>query len=551
MSVLARVRGWRFDRGVSGVEDLSRDELIVLAGVQAVRIAAADERIATLEAVNAELVARIERLEHLLSRNSSNSSSPPSQDGQPGKKPPAPKNRRGPAGRAKGKQKGVPGTNLAWSDAPDDRKPRFPQGACECGHDLGGATDLGVVDRYQQVEIPLVVAKLTQYDQHAVRCRCGKVHTATRPDGARSGPVGYGPNLQSWAIFMIVAHHVPVHRCVQILESLTGAKPSVGFVHGLLKRTAVALAQVHDRIRALIALAYVVVMDETPLRVGPKKPKPGRKKADKYLLVVCTDLYTQYLLGDRDLDTFTASVLSDLAAAGARVVHDRFHLYDNPVFAATEDATIEDVSADATDSTVAGVLHQLCCAHLCRDLDDAAEVYPGHYWPTQIADALRALIHARNHAQHREQISTTLGHDVRYCRYCRTGAPVQSIAEHRRSFRQGVLVGLSKTLNHGTRPGERKARLLLECLRDREDDVLRFVSDPAVPPTSNLAERELRPAKIQQNVSGRLRSEQRTQDRYTILGYLTTATKHGLDTMKALRDTLTGNPWMPDLPALT
>lgn len=520
------------------MEDLSRDELIVLVGVQ-------DARIAKLEAANAELVARIAKLEHLLSRNSSNSSSPPSKDEQPGKRPPAPKNRRDPAGRAKGKQKGAPGTNLAWSDAPDDHKPRFPQGACECGHDLAGATDLGVVDRYQQVEIPLVVAKLTQYDQHAVRCQCGKVHTATRPEGARPGPVGYGPNLQSWAIFMIVAHHVPVHRCVQILESLTGAKPSVGFVHGLLKRTAAALGEVHDRIRALIALAYVVVMDETPLRVGPKKPKPGRKKADKYLLVVCTDLYTQYLLGDRDLDTFKKSVLSDLAAAGATVVHDRYHLYDNPVFTATKDtATAE----DSIDSTVAGVLHQLCCAHLCRDLDDAAEVYPGHYWPTQIADALRGLIHARNHAQHTAELSTTPGHDVRYCRYCRAGAPQQSIAELRRSFRQGVLVGLSKTLNHGTRPGERKARLLLECLRDREDDVLRFVSDPAIPPTSNIAERELRHAKIQQNVSGRLRSEQRTQDRYTILGYLTTATKHGIDTMKALRDTLTGRPWMPDLP---
>jgi len=62
--------------------------------------------------------------------------------------------------------------------------------------DLTAATDLGVVERCQQHEIPQVTVRITQYDQHAVRCGCGRVRTAARPDGARSGPVGYGPNLQ-------------------------------------------------------------------------------------------------------------------------------------------------------------------------------------------------------------------------------------------------------------------------------------------------------------------------------------------------------------------
>ena len=111
--------------------------------------------------------------------------------------------------------------------------------------------------------------------------------------------------------------------------------------------------------------------------------------------------------------------------------------------------------------------------------------------------------------------------------------------------------------SHGTRPGERKARLLLEVLRDRPNDVLRFAHDLKVPPTSNQAERDLRPSKIQQKISGRLTSIARTQDRYTILGYvstaakhgLSTAAKHGLDKITALRDALTGRPWMPALPA--
>ena len=111
--------------------------------------------------------------------------------------------------------------------------------------------------------------------------------------------------------------------------------------------------------------------------------------------------------------------------------------------------------------------------------------------------------------------------------------------------------GLSDTRHHGSRPGERKARLLLEVLRDRQTDVLRFAHDLAVPPTSNQAERDLRPSKCQQNVSGRLTSEDRTRDRYTIRGYLSTAVKHGRNALTVLRDALLGRPWMPDLPAPT
>ena len=485
------------------LDDLSRDELIALVRSQA-------DRIAELAAANETLAAKVAKLEHLFSRNSDNSSNPPSQDQGPGKTPPA-KPRREPR-RGKGKQKGAPGSRLAWREQPDDQRDRFPEGLCSCGQDLGDAADLGVVDRYQETEIPQPRAVVTQYDQHAVACGCGKVHTATRPEGARPhGQVGYGPNLQAWAVYLMVVGHVPTHRCVQVLAALTGAEPSPGFVHGLLTRVATALTQVDARIRTLITLVRVLCMDETPIRVGPKMPRPGRKKADRYLLIACTELYTHFLLGDRDLDTFRASVLCDLTA-GTVVVHDRYQLYDNTEFR--------------------HVAHQLCCAHLLRDLQGAAEVYPDELWPTQIADALRGLIHATNTARD-------------------NGHPTIEAATRDRllhTLRHGVLTGLSATTTRGNRPGEHKARLLLETFRDRHHDILRFVTDLTVPPTSNDAERGLRPSKVQQNVSGRLTSVARTQDRYRILGYAATAAKHGHDKLTVIRDAVVALPWMPELP---
>jgi transposase len=510
----------RCDREVPVPEELSRDELIVLVGEQASRIAAQDRQIAAMATQISELVQanealgdRLAKLEYLLSRNSSNSSSPPSKDDDLGKTPPPAKSKRGGDGskRKKGKQPGAPGANLAWTDAPGDQTDRFPEGVCECGTDLAAAVDLGVVDRYQQHEIPQVSVKVTQYDQHSVRCGCGRVHTATRPEGARGGTVGYGPNLQSVAVYLMVVHFIPAHRCMELLQSLTGAAPSVGFVHGMLHRAAGLLAEVDKRIRTLITLAYAVCCDETPLRVGSRTPKPGKKKAEKYLLVACTELYTHYLLGDRDLATFKAFVLADLA--GSVIVHDRYQNYD---------------SAELGELT-----HQLCCQHLLRDLDGAAEIYPDAHWPTQIADALRGLIHQAN-------LTRDAGRD--------------SIDEQIKNalikrFRDGVLVGLSDTASHGNRPGERKARLLLEVLRDREPDVLRFAHDLKVPPTSNQAERDLRPSKVQQNISGRLTSEKRTTDRYRIRGYLSTAVKHGRNAMDVLREAIIGRPWVPPDPA--
>jgi transposase len=506
---------------VAASEELCREELISLLAERDARIAAQDAqihslstRVADLLEANEQLTATLARLEHLLSRNSRNSSLPPSQDDGPGRTPPEEKPNRRRAGvkRKKGKQPGAPGTNLAFTDNPDRRVDRFPRGRCDCGHDLAQAADLGVVDRYQQHEIPQVSVSVTQYDQHQVRCGCGRVHTAARPEGARAGAVGYGPVLQAFVVYLMVMHHIPAHRCAALLESLTGAAPSVGFVHGMLARTAGLLAEVDKRIAALITMAYVVCCDETPIRVGPKKPKPGKKKADKYLLVACTELYTHYLLGDRDLDTFTAFVLKDLAAAGAVVVHDRYQNYDS--------------------AELGTLVHQLCCAHLCRDLDGAAEVYPEARWPTQIAEALRGLIHQANLA--REAGHTSIDPTVRDTLI--------------KQFTDGVLVGLSGTTGHGDRPGERKARLLLEVLHNRKDDVLRFAHDLQVPPTSNQAERDLRPAKLQQNISGRLTSEARTRDRYRIRGYLSTAIKHGTNAIDALRQTMLGQPWTPPQP---
>ena len=461
---------------------------------------------AELRAQVTELAERVARLERLISRNSGNSSMPPSTDDLPGKKPPERKPRRGSGGRP-GKQRGAPGAHLAWSDEPDKTVDVFPAGRCDCGADLAGGADLGVRYSHQVTDLPEARAETTQYDRHEVECPCGSRHVADAPPGAAGAPgtVTYGLNFQAWCVFLLVMHHVPVERCAGILESMSGTRPSDGWVHALLDRAAKAVAAANKTIRALILLARVICGDETPVRAGP-----GPKTRKKYLQVACTSLLTYYFLGDRDLASFKDFIYSDLH--GTVVVHDRYVNYDS----------------------FSGISHQLCCQHLLRDLEDAAQSYPDAIWPGQIADALRGLIHAANLAR---------GQGL-------AAVPAEMTAEHLKLFRRGVTVGLSQVRRvPGAKSKQPPARTLLECLRHREADVLRFLTDTAIPPTSNQAERDLRPSKTQQKISGRLRSEKTTRDRYAIRGYASTAVKHGIAVFTAIRDALAGNPWIPPIPA--
>jgi hypothetical protein len=460
-------------------------------------------------AVMAELAAKVERLERLVSRNSGNSSFPPSMDAQPGRTRPKAKRRRADGSRGPGKQPGAPGSFLAWSDSPGERVRCVPAGRCRCGAGLAGAADLGLVVSHQRVEIPLVCARVIQHDRHAVACGCGQVHLAPPPPGAGApGTVTYGPNLQAWCVYLMAAHAVPVHRCAELVGSLTGAKPSAGFTHGLLARAAAAVTPVNMLIRALVIAAPAVCCDETPVRAGPG---PAWRK--RWLLVAATPLLTYYTVApDRSVASFAAFVLPD--AAGV-VVHDRYLGYDHA-------------------RTGVGT-HQLCCAHLLRDLEDAAQTYPDAPWPAQITAALTGLIHAANQARQ---------HGL-------PAVPAATAAPLITAYRAAITTGLADL---AARPGATRLhhrqhrQKLLEDLRDREHDVLRFASDLRVPPTSNQAERDLRPAKTQEKISGRLRSEETTRHRYAIRGYLSTASKHGTGMLTALRDALTGHPWTPPIP---
>jgi transposase len=475
---------------------------------QAAQIAALTAQVAEQAAQVAELREQLDAALRAASRNSGNSSMPPSSDDQPGRRPPARKERRA-AERAekkrnRGKQPGSPGAAMRWRK-PDEVVGHFPEGACACGLDLAGAADLGVARSYQQEDVPEPRPALRyQHDLHKARCACGRVHVAARPAGVPDAPLSVGPRLSAMAVYLSVFQHLPVERAQQLISDLTGGVVSAGFVHSCLGKAAGLVSDAVRLIRTLIAAAPVAGFDETTLRSGPAGDK-------KYVHGAFTELYSAFHLGTRSIQTMKeAGVLPFFTGIA---VTDRYAGYWS-----------------TTWENLAG--HQACAAHILRDLQDCAESYPGAGWPEQAQRALRGLIHAWHAA--RQQGLAAIPGDVR--------DPLEL------EFRRAVTVGLAavpRVPGPKTTVKQKPGRELLEFCRDHRGDVLRFAAGTSVWPTNNLSERGVRPLKTQQKISGRLTSDDVTQDRLDIRGYLDTARKHGLDILEVLHQLMLGNPWLP------
>ncbi|WP_223884414.1 IS66 family transposase [Micromonospora craniellae] len=112
--------------------------------------------------------------------------------------------------------------------------------------------------------------------------------------------------------------------------------------------------------------------------------------------------------------------------------------------------------------------HQLCCAHLLRELTAAGERVPGAVWPGQAADALLRLKTAADTAR----------------AHAASGIDPDLLAEQTGLFRQAALVAVKDHQHEKSKTG-RKLTALGRRMRDRIDDCLRFAVDLRSPFDNN------------------------------------------------------------------
>jgi transposase len=174
--------------------------------------------------------------------------------------------------------------------------------------------------------------------------------------------------------------------------------------------------------------------------------------------------------------------------------------------------------------TMTGVLHALCNAHHLRELKALVEIEKED-WASKMQRLLRRACHATHLA--REQGVPLKPALTALIERCYDAILANGLAFHE------AQPALAKARRRG-RPPRRVGHNLLIRLSTRKQDVLRFLTDPTVPFTNNLAERDGRMMKLRQKISGGFRSEDGAKDFAIIRSVLSTARKQGWNMLQTL-----------------
>jgi transposase len=443
--------------------------------------------IAELRAQNAALMARVAELERQLGLNSGNSGKPPSSDGL--KKPSRVGSLRERSGKKTGGQPGHPGRTLSRSETPDVTVDHFPAACTGCGATLSAAmaTEHSARQVVDLPEIPPLI--VTEHRAHLCRCAaCGTQTRAAFPDGV-AAPVQYGTRIAACVVYLLHGQFLPEKRLAQLMADLFGVHLTTATIASMSRACAQRLGGFAAAVRDAVAAAPVKHLDETGFRIGGKT---------QWLHIASTLRLTFYRVSPR-----RGSLPQNLTGV---VVHDHWKPY----------------------YTLKGVLHALCNAHHLRELKALIEI-DREDWAGKMRTLLRRACHAANLAA-KAGVAVSPGLialvDRRY-----DAILAQGFAFH---ASQPAIIRAGGHAKRRGRVPRRVGHNLLLRLSTRKADVLRFLSDPAVPFTNNQAERDARMMKLRQKISGGFRADEGAADFAVIRSVLSTARKFGWDLLRTL-----------------
>jgi len=221
-----------------------------------------DAIIAELVRQVAELRAELRELKARLGLNSSNSSLPPSANPPFAPKPVVKK----PTGRKPGAQPGHD-PHLKQRLSPErvtDVISFIPKQCCGCQAALpeqAGPND-PKPSWHQVVELPALVAEVTEYQGHTRTCpQCGVQTHAAIPGEIRR--YGVGPRLAALLAYLRGAHQVSQRGLEEIVETALDVPLSLGTIARLEAQTSASLAEAHAEALQAVREAPIKHVDET------------------------------------------------------------------------------------------------------------------------------------------------------------------------------------------------------------------------------------------------------------------------------------------------
>ncbi len=438
--------------------------------------------IRNLLAVIEKMQTEIDELKARLNQNSQNSNRPPSSDGFNKPKPAFSKKKK-----RRGGQKGHRGRTLKRVAEPDVVIECEPV-RCRCGA-AEWLAERPVAEVRQVFELPAPKLEVIEYRRIRRTCRCcGQTSAGEFPEKV-TAPVQYGEQVQAMVALLSVHGCLSFGKIGQLFADLYGYELNEATAQAMVRKTAEVMPV--EAIKRAVRESAVANFDETGIREnGVLKWLHNASTADWTYQYVHAKRGAEALRDER-------SVLPQFEGVA---VHDCWSSY----------------------FSFGQMKHALCNAHILRELTGLIE-NGGAKWAGRMKRLLLAMYVASDYGKGR--IARFEKYEKRYDRLLEAGEREEPPPE-----RTGAK-GKSKRT---------KGRNLLERLMKYKEAVLRFAREEEVPFTNNQAERDVRPAKVKQKMSGGFRAANGSESYCRIQSFIASLRKQSREVFQELLAAIQG-----------
>lgn len=434
-----------------------------------------DRQILELTAQVKALMVRIEELEQQVKelkspKDSSNSSTPPSHDHVSAIKN---KSLRTKSARKRGGQPGHKGHTLQISQTPDTVIDHIPDYCQVCGEGLAQQEGFQK-ERRQVVDIPPIQPVYTEHRIYSKHCTCGKVNISDFPSNVKA-PIQYGAGVESMAAYFSVRQYLPYRRMKECFTDLFGIPVSEASLVSAVRRMADKSRPIYLRIKENILRSPVVGVDETGAKVNGKKSWFWTWQNTNNTFISVDPSRGYKLIKRLFPDGLANSILvSDCWAAQLKTP---------------------------------AITHQLCIAHLLRELNFFTQLYDDP-WVKSIQELLLEALKLKSEI---EDYST----------------------DHLQ--RNQLVERLDKLLEWKVEKRAKKIRAFHKRLRKNRDYLLVFLYHRNVPADNNASERAIRNVKVKQKISGQFINSDNAMDFAILRSVIDTTVKNAANVFNTLK----------------
>lgn len=432
-----------------------------------------------VESLNATIRKRdkkIEELETKLSKyetpdkNSTNSSTPPSKEKMKDEVVRRTSSLRKPSGRKPGGQPGHEGHVKEWFAQPDETEDHMSRYCKECGCDLSDVEpELDYIT--QEVDLPVIGPVITEHRHYMKRCACGCCNKSYAPR-KRGSQVTFGKRIKAIVTYLNIVQCLPYERLQTLMREMFSVEMSQGTVNNIvreaLKKSKPAIRLLEDMLRK----SRVVGFDESGCY--------NNKKLDWAWIA----------------QTVYITLCFRATGRAAKVLEERFGDSLKNMVAVTD--------RHSAYFAINFLNHQVCLAHLLRELEYLSQLDKEQQWSAQVQTLLREAIHERN----------TRPEDI----ICK----------------EPWLERLDKLLEKNLTQLKEDFERLRKGLVKARDYIFNFLEDPLIPSDNNSSERGIRKLKVKQKISGTFRSDAGADAFFAIHSIADTAWKNNQSQLNAI-----------------